>query len=529
MARYVNPNNDAFQRTLNSKIYVDKTGMLEYTNDILHTNQAFVCNSRPRRFGKSVTADMLVAYYSKGCESKNLFESYKISETKDYEKYLNQYDVIRFDVSTCIKSAKGIEHCVSYIENTIIQELKEEYQSLSFQEDLSLFDVLAQINLKTGNHFVIIIDEWDILIRENNNKTIQKEYIQFLRSLFKGSDASGYIALAYLTGILPMVREQSQSALNNFHEFTMLEPDNLSEYFGFTESEVKNLCAQYDMNFSEAKKWYDGYKVGNYEVYNPNSIVSSMERKVYRSYWSKTAAYESIIPYINMNFDGLKETILLLLSGNKVEIDVSTFDNTLDDFKNKDEVLTYLIHLGYLSYDESCSEVFIPNEEVRQELVKACDDSKWNDFMAFQLDSEKILDATLNLDGKEVAKYLDQIHNIYTSNKYYNNEASLTGVIYLAYLSTLKKYLAPISEMPTGKGYADVVYLPKKQFAHKLPTLIIDLKWDKTVDDAMNQIYERKYVQSLKGYSDSILLVAINYNKTSKEHECRIEQYKEVE
>ena len=369
MGMFVNPDNSAFQVALNSEIYVDKTGMLEYTNKVINTLQGYICNSRPRRFGKSVTANMLAAYYSKGCDSREMFSTLKISESIGFEKNINKYDVIHIDIQWCIEPAGGSENVVSYITEKTICELREYYPNELSEKIKSLPEALSVINSMNGTKFIIIIDEWDIIIRDKaNNKKVQEEYINFLRAMFKGVEPTKYIGLAYLTGILPIKKLKTQSALNNFKQYTMLNPGPLAEYIGFTEEEVKKLCDRYERDFHKVKKWYDGYQLGKYHIYNPNAVVSLMME--FRSYWSETDSYRIIVPLINMDFDGLKSAIIEMLAGGSVETDVTSFQNDTVNFEDKDDILTYLIHLGYLAYDQKKEMAFVPNEEIREELFR---------------------------------------------------------------------------------------------------------------------------------------------------------------
>ena len=371
MGMFVNPDNSAFQVALNSEIYVDKTGMLEYTNKVINTLQGYICNSRPRRFGKSVTANMLAAYYSKGCDSREMFSTLKISESIGFEKNINKYDVIHIDIQWCIEPAGGSENVVSYITEKTICELREYYPNELSEKIKSLPEALSVINSMNGTKFIIIIDEWDIIIRDKaNNKKVQEEYINFLRAMFKGVEPTKYIGLAYLTRILPIKKLKTQSALNNFKQYTMLNPGPLAEYIGFTEEEVKKLCDRYERDFHKVKKWYDGYQLGKYHIYNPNAVVSLMMEGEFRSYWSETDSYRIIVPLINMDFDGLKSAIIEMLAGGSVETDVTSFQNDTVNFEDKDDILTYLIHLGYLAYDQKKEMAFVPNEEIREELFR---------------------------------------------------------------------------------------------------------------------------------------------------------------
>lgn len=403
MSLFVNPDNSAFQAALNASIYVDKTELIEYTNSVLESTEAFICNSRPRRFGKSVTADMLTAYYSKGCDSEEMFATLKIGQSENYKNYLNQYDVIHFDVQWCMEPAGGPDKVVGFIIKSVLAELRELYSEQLCAEIHSLPEALSLINAATKRKFVIIIDEWDVLIRdEGANQKIQAEYINFLRGMFKGTMPTRYMALAYLTGILPIKKIRTQSALNNFNEFTMLDARGFAKYIGFTEDEVKALCVKYKRNFEKVKHWYDGYLLEGYEVYNPKAVIEVLLWNKYQSYWSKTGTYDAIVPLINMNFDGLKSSIIAMLSGSQVEVDVSCFQNDTVNFTNKDDVLTYLIHLGYLGYNQSTQRAFIPNEEIRQELTAAVRRKQWNEMIHFQKESENLLNATLDKNRNSV-------------------------------------------------------------------------------------------------------------------------------
>lgn len=526
MGMFVNPGNGAFQVALNSEIYVDKTGLIEYTNKVMNTLQGYICNSRPRRFGKSVTANMLTAYYSKGCDSEKMFSNLEISKKPDFKQHLNKYDVIHLDIQWCLEPAGGTEQVVSYISEKTIEELREYYPGELPEGINSLPEALSRINTATGKKFIIIIDEWDIIIRdESANNRVQEEYINFLRGLFKGVEPTKYIQLAYLTGILPIKKEKTQSALNNFDEFTMLEATNLAQYVGFTEEEVKELCKKYGKNFERVKKWYDGYLLEDYQVYNPKAVVSTLLKGKFRGYWSETGSYEAIVPLINMDFDGLKTAIIEMLSGTSVKVNTTTFKNDTVSFKSRDDVLTYLIHLGYLAFNQTDQTAFIPNEEIRQELTAATESTKWNELISFQKESERLLNATLNMDGEAVAKGIEKIHTDFVSSIQYNNENSLSSVLAIAYLSAMQYYFKPIREFPAGRGFADFVFIPKPEYKKYYPAIVSELKWNKDVKTAIKQIKDRKYPDSISDYTGEILLVGISYNINSKEHHCIIEKY----
>ena len=530
MGRFLNPKISAFQDVLNSKIYVDKTGLLEYTNSVIDTTAKFICNSRPRRFGKSITADMLTAYYSRGCDSEKLFSGLEISNAEDFKKHLNKYDVIHLDIQWCIEPAGVPERVVSFITKNTVNELRSYYPEALSEISGSLPDALSCINAATGKRFIVIIDEWDALIRDEAlNQQVQEEYIGFLRGLFKGSEPSKYIHLAYLTGILPIKKLKTQSALNNFTQFTMLNPGPLSSYIGFTEEEVRDLCETYQKDFEKVKRWYDGYLLEDTAVYNPKAVVSVMQKSKFRSYWSETGSYEAIVPLINMDFDGLKTALIEMLSGTSVKLNTATFTNDTVNFKNRDDVLTSLIHLGYLSYNQDERTAFVPNEEIRQELTTAVECNKWNEFVEFQKQSEELLNATLDMYCSKVAEQIEKIHKEYVSAIHYNNESSLGSVLAIAYLSAMQYYFKPVREMPTGRGFADFVFMPKPEYRNGYPALVVELKWNKTADTALQQIKDKKYPESLLGYAGNILLVGINYDKEKKEHQCVIEKYQKQE
>ena len=526
MGLFVNPDNSAFQVALNSKIYVDKTGLLEYTNSVLGTTEAYICNSRPRRFGKSYAANMLAAYYSKGCDSREMFSEFAISKKEDFTIHLNKYDVIHIDIQWFLTNCDDIDNFVAFLTKSILNELKVIYPMVITSDITTIPQALSNIREKTGNKFIVIIDEWDVIIRDEAAKEkVQEDYINFLRGMFKGVEPTKYIQLAYITGILPIKKEKTQSALNNFDEFTMLSAGAFASYIGFTDDEVKALCKNYNKDFEKVKRWYDGYILEEYQVYNPKAVVSVLLKGSFKSYWSETASYDAIVPLINMNYDGLKTSIIEMLSGDTIKVNTTTFRNDTVNFKSKDDVLTYLIHLGYIGYDEVKKSAFIPNEEIRQELKNAVESKRWNEFDSFQQESENLLDATIDMDSRKVAEQIEKIHSQYVSVIQYNNENSLSSVLTIAYLSSMQYYYKPIREMPSGRGFADFVYLPKPEYTDEYPALVVELKWNKNAKTAMQQIKDKKYTESLSDYTGNILMVGINYDKSGKKHECIIEKY----
>ncbi len=527
MGQYVNPGNDSFASAARySQIYVDKTGMLEYLNQVINSEQRYVCVSRPRRFGKSITARMLAAYYSRGCDSAELFAGCRIAEEGDFRQHLNQYNVIQLDIAELKVIMPKSEDFVQYIQKCVINELFELYPEIAAGTTASLPLMLADINEKTGERFIIIIDEWDMIFREEKyNKKSQDEYIGLLRGLFKGEKSQRFMNLAYLTGILPIKRYNSESALNNFKEYTMISPKRLAEYVGFTQEEVKNLCKKYDMDFNEVQRWYDGYGFRNCaHIYCPNSVTNAMLDGEYHNYWTGTAAYESLKYYITINKDGLKNAIVRLLAGDRCRVNVETFENDMTKINSRDDVLTILIHLGYLGYDSKNREAYIPNEEVRKAFSGAVEGTDWSPVIEAIQASDRLLQAAWNRDADAVAAGIEEAHMTNASIIKYNDENSLRCVVRLAFYNAVNEYTI-IDEMPSGKGYADIIFIPRP-FSDK-PAMVVELKYNKSAEGAVAQIKKQQYMKALEAYKGNILLVGINYHKNDrcKTHTCVIEEY----
>ncbi len=524
MGRFVNPDNSAFRRAFEDEIYVDKSGLINFTNRVLGKSRGFICNSRPRRFGKSMAANMLSAYYSKGADSKQLFSSLEIASSPDWEKHLNKYDVIRLDIQACLSNVEKKDDVIRYITESVVRELKEIYPEEVKGDEKFLSALLSEMYIRKGHQFVFIIDEWDVIIRDDYDTKLQDAYIDFLRSLFKSIDSTSYIVLAYMTGILPIKREQAQSALNNFNEYTILDAGPFAKYIGFTENEVRALSLKYKVDYKEVKRWYDGYLVDGLNVYNPRAVVSVMLSGKFKSYWSNTSSYKAVVPLINMNYEGLKEDILEVIAGGEVAVNTTDFQNDVVSFASKDDVITYLIHLGYLGYNEKKKTAFIPNEEIRLEMNSAVKKKTWHERLAILEDSDAILDATINMDGDTVAEGVERVHEKYVSSVKYNDENSLSSVLVVAYFSSIDYYYNPIREFPSGMGFVDFVYIPRKENEGEYPALVVELKWNKDKESAIDQIKAKNYPESIKEYTENILLVGINYDKKTKTHECIIEK-----
>ena len=520
MGIYVNPGNTAYKQALNSMVYVDKTSLIAYTNRVLNTNQKNICVSRPRRFGKTMAADMLAAYYSRGCSSAELFSGRNVAKQESFEDHLNQHNVIRLDIQQFLFHESHLRIFLDKIQEAVIKELKAEYEDCFETDQYGLPGVLKQIYAHTGEGFIFIIDEWDCVFRiAKEQKEIQKKYLDFLRGLFKGTD---YVELAYMTGILPIKKYGEHSAINIFDEYSMVDPKNLGEFFGFTVDEVQALSQQYDMNYAEIQKWYDGYLIGSHHIYNPKSVADVLMWKEFQSYWTGTETYEALKVYIDMNYDGLKESIIAMLGNSPCPVNTRKFQNDMTTFSTKDDILTLLIHLGYLTYDKKNSTASIPNLEIVQEFLNVVDEPGWEGVIQSLWRSEALLESTWSLDARAVADGVAAIRNETASILKYNDEHSLSCALLMAYYSAKAYYMNPIMEMPSGKGFADVVYLPKRGVDR--PALVVELKWDQSAKAAIQQIKDKQYASWIQGYTGDILLVGINYSLKDKTHTCVIER-----
>ncbi|MBO6205658.1 MAG: AAA family ATPase [Lachnospiraceae bacterium] len=524
MGTYLNPGNSGFARITGTD-YIDKTGLIGLLNRTIGTTRNQICVSRPRRFGKSYAAQMLCAYYDKTCDSHELFEKYEIAQDESYEKYIGKYDVIYWDMAAIKPYTAKYRELVPFLINQFSKELKEQYPEVVITADFS--DTLSKATEIIGNKFIIMIDEWDAPIRENPE--VQEDYLEFLRSLFKNSGTTSKIfAAAYMTGILPIKKDGSQSPLSEFREYTMIKPRKFGEYVGFTEEEVKRLCKEHNISFASMKRWYDGYdfkEVG--AVYNPNSVMLAIENEDFDSYWTESSAAEGLMRYISKPYNGLTKTIAELIGGVDVKVNTTGFANDLVTFRGKDDVLTLMIHLGYLAYDSETGTVHIPNEEIKLEFQKAIREVDHAETNRRLNESDRLFLDTINGNEEAVAAQIEKIHREETSPLHYNKEDSLRSVIKLAYYTYRDNYLQ-WEELPAGDGYADIVYLPKRD--SDWPVLVVELKWNKRADGAIDQILAKHYPDVIKNYGSDILLVGINYDKDApageKKHECRIVKYK---
>ncbi len=522
MGKYINVGNIGFQRIRNSE-YVDKSDLISIVNSTLQTERQYSCVTRCRRFGKSMAAKMLCAYYDHSCDSRALFADLDIAKDASFEKYLNKFPVIYLDMTDFVSRYKT-DDIVDKIDAALLDDVSKAYPQVSIGHDDMLMDYLLDVVEATDEQFIFIIDEWDAICREFASGTKAMDaYVSWLRQMFKSQQGMRVFAGVYMTGILPVKKYKTESALNNFTEYSMVEPIDMAPYFGFTKDEVRILAAKHNMDYSELEKWYDGYQIGDViSIFNPNSVMQALRSHRCRSFWASTGAYDAVAHYIQMNYEGLKDDIISMLAGGHCAVDPTGFQNDMSVIRSKDDVLTVLIHLGYLSYEWKESECYIPNHEVAGEMVNAVKNSNWSNVAQAIEKSKQLLRFTLDGNEEAVAMGIDAAHDENTSILSYNDENSLACVLSIAYYYANNGYIIH-RELATGKGFADLVLIPRKNVDS--PAIVVELKYNKDADTAINQILRREYPAKVAQYVDNLLLVGINYNRETKQHSCHIERW----
>lgn len=530
MGIYLNPGKGKFEQSAGSAIYVDKTGLIAYCNSVIKTRQKYLCVSRPRRFGKSMAAEMLSAYYGDGSDASALFAGFEIAKHPSYETHRNRYDVIFLNMQDFLSMSSGMDGMIEDINNSLTTELLREYSEIDFSAPGKLTSVMQEVSVNTQKPFVILIDEWDCVFRmHKDDLESQKKYLDFLRLFLKDREC---VALAYMTGILPVKKYGSHSALNMFREFSMTAPKQLSRFAGFTQEEVDVLCARNGMDKDKVAYWYNGYRFADVPaVYSPQSVVESMLNNSFGSYWTRTETSEALQIYIDLNYDGIRDAVVGLLAGEPRLIDLAGFANDMTTFRGYEDILALLVHLGYLGFDPVSDEdpaseyasgrVFIPNREIMQEFVTAMKHGPYEEVVKAVNASDALLNRLWALDADAVADGVEAAHQE-TSHLTYNDENALSYTLSLA-LYAARGYYVFVREMPAGKGYADLVCLPRPYHMDK-PALVVELKWDKGADAAIDQIKRKEYPEVLKGYAGDLLLVGISYDKATRKHTCRIEK-----
>ena len=520
MGIYLNPGFDNLMTDRRGDNYIDKSMLIKELNGFIGKPDPLICVSRPRRFGKTMAANMICAYYTKGCDSHEAFRGLKIADDLSFEEHLNRYNVIKFDCGGMYNGKGKNSTVVDYLTERIVSELRQNFKEVNIPADYSLANAMQMIYAHTGIKFVIVIDEYDYVVRAGDKKELDG-LISLYYDLFKNNDNREMIALAYMTGILPIIRDSFQSKLNNFKEFTMVNARRLAPFIGFTREETEYLAEKNGMDMAELERWYDGYCINGIELYSPKSVIEAVENRKCDDYWTQTGAFDAVSNYVDLNLEGLRDDVVLMLGGQHIPVTVSRYKNTMNDFGRKDDVFTYLIHLGYLAYDEKTRTCRIPNLEIIQEwgwLIGSC--GRYRNVYRIVETSGKLYEATVALDAQAVAEGLSKSHELMTSNMSYNNEQSLQSAIMLAYFYAYSYYTI-IPECPAGKGYADVIMIPA---VPGKPALVIELKRDKTAEEAMEQIKSRSYPSALEKYRGNTILVAVNYDSKTKIHTALLER-----
>ena len=524
MGVVLNPGAAMLRRGRASSIYVDKSMLIAQLNAVVNTERLYVCVSRPRRFGKSMAANMVSAYYDRTVDAAAEFAGLAIANDPSFDKHRGSYDVIKLNMQEFwTRSGHGVTGMLADLQDAVLHELLDEYRDVRFRDKGDVGDVLANIFAQTGRQFVIVIDEWDCIMRESvDDLAGQKRYLDFLRVWLKDRP---FVALAYMTGILPVKKYGSHSALNMFDEFSMIEPLEMAPFMGFTSEEVASLCQEWGRDLGECKAWYDGYRLaGVGEVYAPRSVVRAVETGEFSSYWTQTETFEALRKYIDMDLDGLHDKVVGLVGGGRVRVDTRTYANDMATFNRADDVLTLLAHLGYLGFDAGTSEVFVPNREVAGEYASATADCGWAEVARSIAASERLLDSLLAGDADAVATGVERAHADAASVIAYNHEEDLACTLRLAFYSAMRRYRL-VREAPAGKGYADLVMVPLKS-SGDIPGVVVELKWGASAREAVEQIRERSYADVFRGTSAErrVLLCGIAYDPKTKRHTCAIEQ-----
>ena len=522
MGTYVNPDNRVLLADMRQDIYIDKSMIIPELNKVFGTStMSRVCVSRPRRFGKTMVGNLISAYYTRGADSHEVFDNLKLAQQPNWDERLNKCNVVKIDLGEFYSRYCGEGQIIKSMTSDVVREMIKEFHDLNIEPDWQLSKAIVHIYGETGIPFVLIIDEYDVMVREQVSQTEFSNYLALLNDLFKGAGSVNAIGLAYITGIMPIVRDRVQSKLNNFTEYTILDPLQFAPFIGFTLDEVKGLCERFDMDYDECLRWYDGYRIApDVSICNSNSVCRAIRTHKFANYWNRTGAYAVISDYIRMDFDGIKEDIATMIGGGSVPVKVTTFTNVLSDLGDKNKVFTYLIHLGYLVYDSEKGTCKIPNGEIREEWESAIEDMKdLSKVVEMVRNSDELIEATISRNEAAVAKALDKAHKYVTSAKTYNNEGALQSAVGLAYFSATSRYDIH-KELAAGDGFADIGFVP---YVKGMPGIIIELKMDKSPEAAMKQIKDRDYARVFKNYSGPVYLVAISYGKRTEKHKCLIE------
>ncbi len=504
-----------YRDLVNSEYFVDKSAIIEHISKRIRTSTKYVCVTKPRRFGKTSVLNMLGAYYCKAYDARELFEGLEISKNPSFAVHLNQYNVISLCLNQLPDKNDSYEDYINYIKNCIKQDIEAAYPALNGKDFGSVADMLTA----TGDEFIFIIDEWDYIFSHEIYPEHQGDFLEFLRNLLKDK---AYVALVYMTGVLPIKKYSTGSALNMFKEYTMLKDPFFETYFGFTEEEVEMLCEkQTALKMEDIREWYNGYQTRDGQrLYNPRSVVCALEDETCQSYWTRTGKMDEVLFFLKYNIGEVRDDVVKMVNDTPVSVDIEEeYAAGQGQPQNREEIYAAMIIYGLLSYSDG--ELRIPNKELMIEFQKALKDDEFGYIAQLVRNSGAVLEATLNKNGDVVASYLHDIHNSELPVLKYNDENSLSCVVTLAYLSARNKYKVEREEK-SGKGFVDFIFYPRRK---NLPGIILELKADKTPADAIAQIREKEYCEKLRKENVTrILAVGINYDTKKKEHQCVIEE-----
>lgn len=519
-----------------SPYFVDKTLMLRELFPYVSAGNRHICITRPRRFGKTIMANMISSFFQKASDSSEVFDSLAISQVDDYRRYKNQYNVIRIDFSKMPRNCDSYTQYIERIEALLIEDVKEAFPQVKINEADAVGDILESVFVQCGEKFIFVLDEWDFIFHRDFINEIDKEkYVAFLSNLLKDRP---YVVLSYMTGILPIAKYSSGSELNMFAEFTMVNSPMFGEYFGFTDDEVDDLYRRYIVECDRQHKeksvtrkglrdWYNGYYTKSGErVYNPRSVVFALQFNNLANYWTSSGPYDEIYYYIRNNISDVRDDLALMISGESVTAKIQEYAATSMNLSTRDEIYSAMVVYGFLSYLNG--KVCIPNRELMEKfdelLVK-------NESLGYVYrlakESEKMLKATLAGDTLTMERILEFAHNTEVPLLSYNHETELSVIVNLVYLAARDSYRVE-REDKAGTGYVDFIFYPYDTTAD---CIILELKVDHTPDEAIAQIIDKKYALKFmpklagqKIYTGRILAVGIGYWKESKKHSCKVEE-----
>ena len=519
-----------------SPYFVDKTFMLRELFPYVSAGNRHICITRPRRFGKTIMANMISSFFQKASDSSDVFDSLTISQVDDYKKYKNQYNVIRIDFSKMPRNCDSYTQYIERIEALLIDDVKEAYPQVKINEADAVGDILESVFVQCGEKFIFVLDEWDFIFHRDFINEIDKEkYVAFLSNLLKDRP---YVVLSYMTGILPIAKYSSGSELNMFAEFTMVNSPMFGEYFGFTDDEVDDLYRRYIVECDRQHKeksvtrkglrdWYNGYYTKSGErVYNPRSVVFALQFNNLANYWTSSGPYDEIYYYIRNNISDVRDDLALMISGESVTAKIQEYAATSMNLSTRDEIYSAMVVYGFLSYLNG--KVCIPNRELMEKFDELLVKNESLGYVySLAKESEKMLKATLAGDTLTMERILEFAHNTEVPLLSYNHETELSAIVNLVYLAARDSYRVE-REDKAGTGYVDFIFYPYDTTAD---CIILELKVDHTPDEAISQIIDKKYalkfVPKLAGqriYTGRILAVGIGYWRDSKEHSCKVEE-----